>query len=190
MCNLPCCLVLNWPGVDLLTFVYCLYYHRRSQDRSVFLSPDRVALDEMPHMRNCTIGFCTHHYRIDIVNLTNCCSATQIFVMVMPMRCSQQKAAFWYWLLTALRSRKCTLLNKSRKIFWENLSYRATDQILKLLRQFLLLLLHGYYLLKNIKSIRKLVMFQDNKWNSRSCFISKVGHSHLCKELKFSVTGK
>ena len=176
--------------MDLLTFVYCLYYHRRSQDRSEFLSPVRVALDEMPHMRTYTIRFCSHHHRIDVVNHTNCCSATQIFVMVMPMRYSPQKAPFWYWLLTALRSRKWTLLNKSRKIFWENVSYRATYQILELLRQFLLLLLHGYYLLKNIKSIRKLVMFQDNKWNSRSCFISKVGHSHLCKELKFSVTGK
>ena len=48
-------------------------------------------------------------------------------------------------------------------MFEENISHRATDQILELLRPFVLLLRHGYCALRNIKSIRELVMFQDNK---------------------------
>jgi len=34
--NLPCPLVLNCPAVDLLTFVHCIYQHRRSRDWAVF----------------------------------------------------------------------------------------------------------------------------------------------------------
>jgi len=53
-------------------------------------------------------------------------------------RCSTQKAACWYRLLTA-------------------------DQVLEVIRPFVLLLRHGYWLLQNIKSIRGLEMFQDAK---------------------------
>jgi len=40
--------------------------------------------------------------------------------------------------------------------------------ILELLRPFLLLLRHGYCLVWNVKSVRELVMFRNEKWNSRS----------------------
>ena len=88
--NVPCRLVLNWPAVDLLTFVHCIYQHRRSRDWSVFLSPGRVTLDGMLHRRIYTICFCTQRYGIDVANFTQCCSATHIFVMVMPIRCLPQ----------------------------------------------------------------------------------------------------
>ena len=101
---LPCGLVLNWPAVDLLTFVHCIYQRRLSRYWAVFLLPDRATLDGMPHRRYYTFCFCTHHQRIDFDNLTKCCSATQIFVMVMPERCSPQRAALWYRLLAALRT--------------------------------------------------------------------------------------
>jgi hypothetical protein len=51
-----------------------------------------------------------------------------------------------------------------------------------------LLLRRVYSLLKNIKSIRELVMFQDNKWNRSSCLISEVRHRNLCNERTLSVT--
>jgi len=82
--------------LEIFTFVYCIYQHRRSLDWSVFLSSDRVTLDGMPHRRKYTICFCTHHHRMDVANLEKCCSATQISVTVMPKRCSPQKAACWY----------------------------------------------------------------------------------------------
>jgi hypothetical protein len=52
-----CRLILNWPAVELVTFVHCIYQHRRSHDWSVFLSPDRVTLDGMQHRRKHTIRF-------------------------------------------------------------------------------------------------------------------------------------
>ena len=79
-------------------------------------------------------------------------------------------------------------VNTSNSIFEENISLRATGRILELLRPFVLLLRHGYCLLKNIKSKRELVMFEDNKRNRRSCLISKVRHRNLCNEQNFSVT--
>ena len=108
-CNVHIPLVLNCPVVELVTFVYCFYQHRRSHDWSVFLSPDVVTLDGMPRRRNYTIWLCTHHNRIDVANLKKCCSTTQIFVMVMPKRCSPQKTAYCYRLHTALHSPKNTL---------------------------------------------------------------------------------
>jgi len=67
----------------------------------------------------------------------------------------------------------------------EYISHRATDHILDMLRPFVLLIRHGYYVLKKIKSIMGLVMFKGNKWNRRVCLISKVGHRNLYKERNF-----
>jgi hypothetical protein len=53
--NVTCRLVWNWPAVELVTFVCCIYQHKRSIDWSVFLLPDGVTLDGMPHRRNYTI---------------------------------------------------------------------------------------------------------------------------------------
>jgi hypothetical protein len=50
-----------------------------------------------------------------------------------------------------------------------------------------LLLRHAYCVLKNIKSIRALLMFKGNEWDRRSYFISKVWHRNLCKERNFFV---
>jgi len=95
--------------------------------------------------------------------------------MVMPKWCLPQYAAYWYNLLTALRTRKIKFaivgfvkvrnkaVNTSNSIFEENISLRATGRILELLRPFVLLLRHGYCLLKDIKSKREFVIFQDNK---------------------------
>jgi len=110
--NVTCRLVINWPMLDLVTFAHSIYQHKCSRAWSVFLSPDGVTLDGMPHMRKCTIWFCTHHHRIDVAIVRNCFSATQIFVIVMPKRCLPQFAAFWYRLLTALRSRKTLRLRR------------------------------------------------------------------------------
>jgi len=52
-----CRLLLYWRAVELLTFVYCIYHHRRFRYWAVFLSPDGLTLDGMPHRRNYTIIF-------------------------------------------------------------------------------------------------------------------------------------
>jgi hypothetical protein len=72
------------------------------------------------------------------------------------------------------------VLNKSRNTLVRN--HSATDQILELLLSSILLLRHGYFVLKNIKSIRELLKFQGNKWNRSSCLISKEGHNSLWKD--------
>jgi hypothetical protein len=46
-------------------------------------------------------------------------------------------------------------------------------EIVEMLRPFVLLLRHRYCPVKNIKSIRELVMFRNEKWNSRS-FIKRT----------------
>ena len=76
-------------------------------------------------------------------------------------------------------------LNKSREKFVRNIF--LIEQILELLRPFVFLLRHGYCVLKNIKSIIGLVMSKGNKWNFKSCFISKLWHRNLGKERNFSV---
>ena len=55
--NVLCHLVLNWPGVELVTFVCCIYQHIRSSAWSVFLSPDGMTRDGMHHRRNYNIWF-------------------------------------------------------------------------------------------------------------------------------------
>jgi hypothetical protein len=57
MYNVPFLLVLNWPAVELVTLVHCVYQQRRSRDWSVILSPDIMTLDGMPHRRKYTIWF-------------------------------------------------------------------------------------------------------------------------------------
>ena len=57
MYYVPFRLVLNWPAVELVTFVNCTYQHRRSRAWSIFLSPGGVTLDWMPDRRICTIWF-------------------------------------------------------------------------------------------------------------------------------------
>jgi hypothetical protein len=52
---------------------------------------------------------------------------------------------------------------KQRGVCEEYISHRATDQILEQLRPFILLLRHGYCVLKNIKSICGLVIFKGKK---------------------------
>jgi hypothetical protein len=47
---------------------------------------------------------------MNVGNLPQCCSETQIVVVVMPKRYSTQKASYWYRMLTALRSGKTTTL--------------------------------------------------------------------------------
>jgi len=114
--NVLCRLVLNWPVVELVTSVYSIYQHRPSRGWSVFLSPDRVTPDGMPHGRIYTIWLCTHYHRIDVANFTKCFSETQIFVIVVPKRFSPQKAAYCYRLFTALCSRKNTFVNVAKGI--------------------------------------------------------------------------
>jgi hypothetical protein len=55
---------------------------------------------------------CTIHHRIYVDNLTKFFSATQIFLLVVPKRCSPQKSAYWYRLITALRSRKKNICHR------------------------------------------------------------------------------
>jgi hypothetical protein len=160
--------------VELVTFVYCIYQHRCSRDCAVFLSLDRVTLDGMPHNRKCTIRFCTHHHRIDVAKLSKCCSEIGIFLTVMPKRCSPQKSAYCYRRRQLYVHGKSTLaivvfvklpykaLNKSRKMFVRKIFF-IVQQIKYWNCSVHLLLRHGYCLLQNIKSIRQLVMLQDNK---------------------------
>jgi hypothetical protein len=84
--NVHCRLVLNWPGVEVVRFSYCIYQHRRSHDWSVFLSPDHVTLDGMRHRRNYTIWFCTHH-RIDVANVPQLCNETVTVMIATARRC-------------------------------------------------------------------------------------------------------
>jgi hypothetical protein len=106
--NAPFSLVLKWPAVKLVTFLYCFYQHKSYSDWSVFLSPDDVTLDGIPHRRKYTICFCTHHHWMDVDNPYEIFQSTQIFEMVMPKLCLQKYAAYGYRHLTALRSRKST----------------------------------------------------------------------------------
>jgi hypothetical protein len=55
--NVPCRVVLNRPRSNLVTFVHCIYQHKRSRYWSVFLSPDVVTLDGIQHRRNYNIRF-------------------------------------------------------------------------------------------------------------------------------------
>ena len=104
------------------TVTYCIYQHSLSRDWAVFLIPGRLTPDGMPHSINYTICFSTHHHRIDVANLTKCCNATQIFVMVMPERYSPQKAAFSYRLLTALRLGKKDIFHLQ---IWKSMEHSA-----------------------------------------------------------------
>jgi len=67
---------------------------------------------------------------------------------------------------------RTVMIAKARRYSTRNL-HVGTDclqqiRVLELIRPFVLLLRHGYCLVKNIKSIRELVMFKDKKWCSRS----------------------
>jgi hypothetical protein len=57
--------------------------------------------------------------------------------------------------------------------------YLQRVKILELLRRFVLLLRQWYCLVKNIKSIRELLLVKNKKWNSRSFTYRK---KTLCDE--------
>ena len=75
-------------------------------------------------------------YLFYVANLPKFCNVTLTVMLARARLCSTQQAACWYRLLTA-------------------------DQVLEVIRPFVLLLRHGYCLLQNIKSIRGLEIFQD-----------------------------
>jgi hypothetical protein len=197
--NVPCRLVLNWPAVELVTFVHCIYQHRRSRDWSVFLSPDGVTLVGMSHRRNYTIRF-VHIITgsmlptLRIVAVQHkylwwlCQSDVYSNMLLIGTDCLQLyvygKTHLPSSVLWKYGTRNWTKVGRH---LWGILPHRRVDQFLELLLPFVLLLRHGYCGLKNIKSIRGLVMFKGNKWNHRSCLISKLGYRNLCKERNFSV---
>jgi hypothetical protein len=88
--------------------------------------------------------FSTQLYPINVANLPKCCNIT-LTVMV------------------ALQGD----VRNSRRLFLQRII------ILEPISPFVLLLSHGYYLVKNIKSIRELVMVKNKKWNSRSFTLRK-----------------
>jgi hypothetical protein len=87
--------------------------------------------------------FSTQLHPKNVANLPNCCNI----------------------ILSVMVAMHSDVRNSSRHVCTECLQ---RVKILEVIRPFVLLLLHGYCLVKNIKSIRELVMVRNKKWNSRS----------------------
>jgi hypothetical protein len=104
-----------------------LYLHKCSRDWSVFLWPDGVTLDGMPHGRKYTIGF------VHVITGSILPTWRSVAVQHKYLWCLPQNAAYCYRLLTALRSRKNTFaivgfvkvrnkaLSKIREMFVRNI---------------------------------------------------------------------
>jgi hypothetical protein len=87
--------------------------------------------------------FSTQLYPINVANLPNCCNIT----------------------LSVMVAMQSDVRNSRRHVGTDCLQ---RVKILELLRPFVLMLRHGYCLVKNIKSMRNLLMVRNKKWNSRS----------------------
>jgi hypothetical protein len=96
-----------------------------------------------PNLRKYSSLFSTQLYRTNVANLPNWCN---IF-------------------LTVMLSVQSDVRNIMRHVVTDCLK---RIKILELLRPFVLLLRHEYCLVKNIKSMRELVMVRNKKRNSRS----------------------
>ena len=100
--NVPCRLVINWPAMELLTFVHCIYQQRRSRNWSVFLSPDRVTKEGLSHRTNYPIRF------VHIITGSILSTLRNVAVQLKCLWWLCQSDVYYskYRLLTALRLRK------------------------------------------------------------------------------------
>jgi hypothetical protein len=87
--------------------------------------------------------FSAQIYLISVSKLPSFCNDTLTFMIATARRCSTRKLHVGTDCLQQIR-------------------------LLEVIGPFVLLLRHGYCLLKNIKSLRGVVMLKDKKWNSRS----------------------
>ena len=113
----------------------------------IFVTKERetgcLSKSKGPNMRKYSSLFSTQLYRLNVMNLSNC----------------------YYITLKVKVAIQSDVRNNRRHVGSDCLQ---RIKILKLFRPFVLLLRHGYCLVKNIKSTRELVMLKNKKWKTVS----------------------
>ena len=124
--------------------LFCIYQLEALPKLFLFLSPDRVTLNQEDHTVVNTFNlFSTQLYPPNVANIPNCCKITLTVIVVVQSD-----------------------VRNNRRHFRTECLQRIS--MLEQLRPIVLLLRHGYYLVKNIESRRELVNFMSEKWKSGS----------------------